>query len=298
MEIEFRQPKLEDKVWIKEYLTKEKPQNCEYTFANILLWAPHYKMEMAVIEDMLVFRLKGEDVISYTFPIGEGSPKKAVDALMEYHAAHFKEQKFSMHLVTPDKFQVLEELYPGMFQVEYNRDSSDYIYETDKLIELPGKKYHGKRNHIHRFRDNENWSYEKMDESNIPDCMVMAQEWRVENGCDDDPDKSAEMCVTMCSLKLFKELDLIGGVLKLDGKVIAFTIGEPVNDEIFVTHIEKAYAAIQGAYPMINQQFAEHELSGYKYINREEDMGSEGLRKAKLSYGPVLLLEKGVVTMK
>lgn len=297
MNIEFRKPKLEDKEWINEYFKKERPQNCEYTFSNTLLWAPHYNMEFAVLEGMLVFRLQSENY-AYSFPIGGGDYKKVIDILLEYHTTNFPEQQFVMYLVTPDKFKILEAVYPDKFQISYDRDSADYIYETDKLIKLPGKKYHGKRNHIHRFKDSENWSYESMSITNIADCMKMAQQWRIDNNCDEDEDKSAEMCVTLCSLKLFQELDLIGGVLRLNGEVIAFTMGEPVNDEIFVTHIEKAYADIQGAYAMINQQFAEHELSEYKYINREEDMGSEGLRKAKLSYRPAFLLEKGIATMK
>ena len=106
------------------------------------------------------------------------------------------------------------------------------------------------------------------------------------------------MCVTMNSLRLFKELELTGGLLRVDGEIAAFTIGEPVCDDTFVVHIEKAFADIQGAYPMINQQFVSHECMDYPYINREEDTGAEGLRKAKLSYRPVFLVEKGVVTRK
>ena len=115
------------------------------------------------------------------------------------------------------------------------------------------------------------------------------------HGCDEDHDKNAEMCVTLNSLRLFKELELIGGILRIDGEIVAFTMGEPMSDDTFVVHIEKAYADIQGAYPMINQQFVEHECASYKYINREEDTGSEGLRKAKLSYRPAFLVEKGIV---
>ena len=106
------------------------------------------------------------------------------------------------------------------------------------------------------------------------------------------------MCVTLNSLRLYKELGLKGGVLKADGKIVAFTVGEPVSDDTFVVHIEKAFAEVDGAYPMINQQFVQHECMEYEYVNREEDTGAEGLRKAKLSYRPVFLVEKGVVTKK
>jgi hypothetical protein len=101
--------------------------------------------------------------------------------------------------------------------------------------------------------------------------------------------------VTLNALAHLEELELKGGLIRLDGEVIAFTLGEPICEDTFVVHIEKAFADIQGAYPMINQQFVEHECSDYQYINREEDTGAEGLRKAKLSYRPVFLVEKGKV---
>ena len=126
----------------------------------------------------------------------------------------------------------------------------------------------------------------------------MALSWRNHNGCEDDPEKNQEMCVALNSLRLFKELHLKGGLLRVNGKVVAYTLGEPVSDDTFVVHIEKAYADIRGAYTMINQQFLEHEVKDYTYVNREEDTGDEGLRTAKLSYRPVFMVEKGIVTLK
>ena len=126
----------------------------------------------------------------------------------------------------------------------------------------------------------------------------MALKWRNKNGCEDDPEKNAEMCVTLNSLRLYKELGLKGGVLKVDQRIVAFTVGEQLCDDTFVVHIEKAFADVEGAYPMINQQFVQHECADYTYVNREEDTGAEGLRKAKLSYRPAFLEEKGTVKEK
>ena len=127
----------------------------------------------------------------------------------------------------------------------------------------------------------------------------MALKWRQEMQCEIDLEKRDEMCVTLNALRLLQELELKGGLLRTEpqGEVIAFTIGEPLGKDMFVVHIEKAFAEIQGAYPMINQQFVLREAQEYKYVNREEDTGSEGLRKAKLSYRPAFLIEKGVVTL-
>ena len=137
-----------------------------------------------------------------------------------------------------------------------------------------------------------------MTRENLEDCFQMALKWRKENECEDDDEKRGEMCVALNSLRLFEELHLTGGVLRIDGEVVAFTIGEPICEDTYVVHIEKAYADVQGAYTMINQQFVEHECMNYKYVNREDDTGAEGLRKAKLSYRPVYMVEKGDVTEK
>ena len=124
----------------------------------------------------------------------------------------------------------------------------------------------------------------------------MALKWRNSNGCDEDPEKNAEMCVSLNSLRLYKELGFKGGGLRNGEKIVAFTVGEELCKDTFVVHIEKAFADVQGAYPMINQQFVEHECMDYTYVNREDDAGEEGLRKAKLSYRPAFLEEKGFVT--
>lgn len=296
-EIQFRRPELEDRDIIHSYFKRYPSRNCERTFVNVLLWSRHYSVTFAIIENALVFRSVW-DLESFTYPAGEPEDvKKALDLLKKY--TEERGIPFVLHLVTPDQFEQLEAWYPGRFEIEYERDDADYVYESEKLATLSGKKLHSKRNHINKFKaSHENWTYETMSEKNLEECFQMALKWRRENHCDEDEEKNAEMCVTLNALRLFKELELVGGVLKIDGQVVAFTLGEPICEDTFVVHIEKALADVQGAYPMINQQFVEHECMQYKYINREEDTGSEGLRKAKLSYRPVFLVEKGIVKEK
>lgn len=291
--IEFKRPELEDKKIVDGYFKRYPSQSCERTFINVFLWSRFYRVKYAIIENTLVF--KSEDRESFTYPIGEvGDVQRALHFLMKYCEENGKE--FEMYCVTPEQFEQLEEWYPNEFQITYDRDIADYVYESEKLITLSGKKLHGKRNHINKFKsEHENWSYETLTEDNLEECFQMALQWRKDNGCEADEEKNAEMCVTLNSLRLFKELEMTGGILRVDGKIVAFTLGEPISDEMFVVHIEKAFSEVQGAYPMINQQFVEHECAGYKYINREDDAGVEGLRKAKLSYRPAFLVEKGQV---
>lgn len=296
---QFKRAELEDKDIIDQYFRHHTSRSCERTFVNVFLWSRQYPVKWAVIEGAMVFKSEDETHVSYAFPAGEDEcVKKALEGMKAYSAE--RGYPLQMYNVTPADYERLERWYPGRFQIEYVRDDADYIYESEKLATLSGKKLHGKRNHINKFRTvyENRWSYEPLTEDNLEECFQMALRWRNENGCEEDPEKNAEMCVTLNALRLFQELGLKGGVLRVDGKIVAFTIGEPVCSDTFVVHIEKAFAEVQGAYPMINQQFVEHECMDYPYINREEDAGVEGLRKAKLSYRPVFLVEKGNVTEK
>ena len=295
MELDLKRPELKDRDLINRYLRYADTRSCEMTFANIYLWARHYDVGFAIVEDMLVFgNTAGET--SFTVPVGPADAKKSIDVLMAY--CEEKGVPFQLHNVTKEEFEQLEQYYPRQLEIYYEREYADYVYESEKLATLSGKKYHSKKNHVNKFKKTyENWSYEPISQDNVEECFQMALRWRELNGCEANPDKHAEICVTLNFLRLFDELEMRGGVLRVDGEIVAFTIGEPVGkrQDTLVVHIEKAYSHVEGAYTMINQQFAAHEGVKFLYMNREEDMGEEGLRKAKLSYKPVFLIEKGVV---
>ena len=297
IELNFKRAELEDRELISHYFKHHTSRSCERTFVNVYLWSRHYKVQFAIVENALVFKSEDDGRLSFAFPAGEPENiKKALAVLKQY--SEERGYPFSLYNVTPDNFERLEEWYPGRFQIEYSEADADYVYESEKLATLSGKKLHGKRNHINKFKAvyDGRWSYESITRENVEECFQMALKWRNQNGCEDDIEKNAEMCVTLNSLRLFEELELVGGLIRVDGEIVAFSIGEPICSDTFVVHIEKAYADVPGAYTMINQQFVEHEWMAYKYVNREEDTGEEGLRKAKRSYRPVFMVEKGFVT--
>ena len=297
IELNFKRAELEDRELISHYFKHHTSRSCERTFVNVYLWSRHYKVQFAIVENALVFKSEDDGRLSFAFPAGEPENiKKALAVLKQY--SEERGYPFSLYNVTPDNFERLEEWYPGRFQIEYSEADADYVYESEKLATLSGKKLHGKRNHINKFKSvyDVRWSYESITRENVEECFQMALKWRNQNGCEDDIEKNAEMCVTLNSLRLFEELELVGGLIRVDGEIVAFSIGEPICSDTFVVHIEKAYADVPGAYTMINQQFVEHECMAYKYVNREEDTGEEGLRKAKRSYRPVFMVEKGFVT--
>jgi hypothetical protein len=295
MELQLKKIELSDKDWMNEYLGQKQDKGCDMCFPNIYLWGRKYQTGYAIVEDCLIFADR-IDLSSVSFPLGSPeNVKKAIAWLEEYFASMGK--PFSLHLVGEGDFALLEQWFPGKYQITYERDLADYVYETEKLISLSGKKYHGKKNHINKFKSiYPDWSYEPITDDNVEECFQMAMKWRRDNGCEEDEEKLDELCVALNALRLMHELELKGGLIRAEGNVVAFAVGEELNEDMFVVHIEKAFADVPGAYPIINQQFALHEGAGYPYINREDDSGVEGLRRAKTSYHPVFLREKGLVT--
>ena len=294
--LNFKPITLEARRDLLPFLGKKHHSACYQSFATMYLWSGIYQTRYCLTGEWLFTKSGRED--GYGFPYGDGDLREGIELLRQDAKENGKKLWFFGLLPTEKAW--LEANYPGEFTYESSRDDAEYIYEADKLMTYAGKKLHGKRNHVNKFKalHGDNWSYETITEDNLEECFQMALKWRNLNGCEDDEEKNSEMCVTLNSLRLYKELNLIGGLLRVGDEIVAFTIGEAVNDDTFVVHIEKAYADIEGAYTMINQQFVEHEIAGkYKYTNREDDVGEEGLRKAKLSYKPVFMVEKGVVTL-
>lgn len=292
--IDFKPIVLSDKDWVDPLLKASDFKGCEYSFANNFTWSNASNIEIANYNDRYVVKW-GTDKPCFLFPAGIGDLKSCIDAIIEYCDAN--DIKLRFYNVPATAVEQLKDIYSDLFDYEPCRDSFDYIYDSTDLIQLKGKKYHSKRNYINRF-NNLNWKFEELNESNIDECVKMNDEWCIINNCSDDKSKSDEASAVKNSLKYFKELSLSGGLIRLDGKVVAFSIGEQLSSDTYVVHIEKAFSDVAGAYPLINREFAKHYAKDYKYINREDDVGSEGLRKAKLSYYPTMLYEKYIVTKK
>lgn len=296
--LEFRDIILEDKKWVDEILSKRIYLSCEYCFGNHFIWKNAYKFQIAKINDFYIVLLRDDSndmKQSFLFPAGNGDVKPVIEALDEYCKA--EKIPLKMHSASKEDIEKLEELFPQKFEFEFDRDYCDYIYRVEDLTNLKGKKLHGKRNHIARFKEN-NWKFEPITKENFEDCITMNKEWCKINNCGRDEQLKEEVCAISRSFKYFYELEFFGGLLKVDNRVVAYTIAEKLNDEVVVVHMEKAFSDIQGAYAMINREFVANMCQSYKYVNREEDLGIEGLRKAKMSYRPAILFEKFSVKIK
>lgn len=298
--MEFFVPSLMDISKIKEALKNNQKRCCEMSPANTVLWAKHYNTEIAFWEGNIIFRsILHDGRCSYACNLlNAPKPRQLFDRLQKL--AEEEKHVFMMHCIMEEEMKMIEEWYPDKYQFTFNRNDSDYIYTQEKLASLAGKKLHGKRNHIHRFEEqNPDWTYETITDDNEEDCVKMAMQWCMKNCMDEENkieyDKIDESKLVVYAIRHREEFGMIGGALRAGGKIIAVTLGERLSDDTFVVHFEKAFSEIQGAYPMINREFVRHELSEYTYVNREEDLGMEGLRKAKMSYRPDILLNKGIM---
>jgi hypothetical protein len=176
--------------------------------------------------------------------------------------------------------------------VEPVREHFDYLYRSQDLIQLAGGKYHAKRNHINTLERTYRWRYEPLEDRHLPACRELAAVWCRMKRCEEDLNLMGEWEAVGAALAHLEALQLQGGVILLDGRVEAFSLGELLNRETAVIHVEKANPEIRGLYALINQQFCQNVWAGVSYINREQDLGEPGLRTAKLSYHPHRLVEK------
>ncbi|MDD4754066.1 MAG: phosphatidylglycerol lysyltransferase domain-containing protein [Desulfitobacteriaceae bacterium] len=293
--INFKTLEIDDKQWIVPLLAEADTWGSHQNFTNLFAWAKIYNYHVARLNDYLLVKGELSDKGPYYFyPIGQGDIRPALEAVKQdaLDCGH----QFILLGLAPKDIDEVNRIFPEGFEVKSMRDSFDYVYLLEKLVTLSGKKLHAKRNHINKFKQqNSNWSFEKISEENIKECFEMNNKWCEEHGCEDDKLLAKEYCAVRRCFNYYKELGLEGGLLRLDGRVIAFTMGDKISDTIYDIHIEKAFGEIQGAYQMINREFAVFIQEKYPeiiYVNREEDMGYEGLRKAKLSYYPVRMEEK------
>jgi hypothetical protein len=292
--INFKTIEISDKKWIDPLIAAADMRGCHYSFTNLFAWSEIYKYRVAQFEDYLVVKAEGLDRTRvYFYPAGKGDPKNVIAAMIQDAVTGGYE--FILVGLSNDNMNMLNSLYPNKFEYAERRDSFDYVYLLDKLVSVSGDKLSSKRNHINHFKKDHIWSFEQISSDNISECWEMNLEWCKIHGCMYNNELADENCAVLRCFDQFVELGLEGGLLRAEGRVIAYTMGDKLNSDTYDIHIEKAFEEITGAYQMINHEFAaliQRNHPEIIYVNREEDMGHEGLRKSKLSYHPVKMEEK------
>ena len=296
----FKEITIEDREILNPYFDLVDYEACEYNFNTLYMCQHAYKTAYYVGDNFAVLVGEYDGEVFSILPLAKKEDlPKVIDFVLDY----FKEieEKLYFRGITEEVVDYLKEQYGDRFEYAAERDIFDYVYDGEILRTLKGRKNSKKRNHINYFLSEYEgrFEYRLLGKADFDDCRQLLDDWTVnkeennniEEGVDDE---------RLGIEKLFAHYDEVCDRLKIagiyiDGKLEAFTMGELLNDNMALIHIEKANPEIRGLYPYINQQFLVHEFPEVEFVNREEDMGIEGLRKAKLSYHPCKLVEKYTV---
>ena len=304
--LRFDPIRISDKPRFNALFKAIQPQISDFTFSNLLMWRRLIKLQACWLGGFAVILAIPRRYPPYMYaPAGDMADEEGFARAALLACEHFRAMGWE-----PCFRCVPANVAPTLMRVmgacgfdaacEPDRDFFDYVYKSEDLIGLRGKRFDGKRNHISRFKRAYSFEYEELTEAHIGECARVMRDRCVENDCA-CLGGAFDACDRIPSMELlahFGELDCQGAAIRVGGRVEAFTVGEALNDDTAVIYIEKANIAIHGLYAFINQQFCERAWGGMAYVNREEDEGIEGLRRAKLSYHPARLVEKFTVSCK
>lgn len=290
--LEFKKLELEDIELVQQYLNGQNSRLCDSTIGGIFMWRNYFQVEFVIYENTLLFKVRYLDgKIAFPMPVGE-HVKESLEAIKEYCI----EKKIELHfcVVSKGQLEVIKENFSSIV-AETERDWYDYLYDSQDMATFKGRRYSGQRNHINKFKKlYPEYRFEEITKDNLEEVISFFEEFTITHQKDSETAIEESKMV----LELLKKYDIyrqIGGLIRVEDKIVAISVGEIVGDTLFI-HIEKADRNYQGSYQMIVNQFAAHYVNeDVNYVNREEDVGDEGLRKSKLSYHPVELLEKYTV---
>jgi hypothetical protein len=288
---EFKPIELKDRDFLQEILWRYQPQTSELTFTNLFIWRSHYGIGWSLFQDWLIILCSTKTEGFYALqPIGPPPRLEVVHLLLQWLGEEKKEKE--PKIKRADQLLVTEIEKAKDLLLEPTRDHFDYVYRSQDLIHLRGRKYDSKRNHINKFSRTYSFTYVPLDSDYVKGCSELAENWCEWRRCEEDLNLLDEWGSVREALNHFSALKIEGGAILIGDKVEAFALGELLNHQTAVVHIEKANPQIPELYAMINQQFCERCWGNVLYVNREQDLGEPGLRKAKLSYYPHHLVEK------
>jgi uncharacterized protein len=286
---DFKQIELTDKKVFDDFFAEDPPRTSELTFTNLFMWRYQYQPVWSTQDNCLLIILRPAQASPFGLPpVGPGNKEEALLRL----SRQLQEVSLEPKISRVGKDFVDRYVDSDHYEIIYDRDNSDYVYLAENLIKLPGNRFHRKKNHVNRFRKNLAFEYRSLDDDLAESFLGLQEDWCEVRDCVEDPDLLHEDRAIYEAISHYQELGFRGGAISIDSKVEAFALGEPLNPDTAVIHIEKANPDIPGLYAAINQLFCAEEWSGVKYINREQDLGLENLRKAKESYYPDQMVEK------
>ena len=291
--LRWKKPEISDREWIRTIVADEKIIGSDVSFANIFLLRDKYNNEITDYKGAFIRKYNGIGTrCGYTFPLGKIDYEKALLAIEKDSLERGEKLQFTF--LTEEQKQAIEKYMPNQFFFESDEGDSDYIYLRQELADLSGKAFHKKKNHVSKFiRTYDDWEYQELGECNWERAEHIADKWYDDHIDQNDESQRIEYREIKEALYYFQELNLMGGIVYANGKPCAMTIASKINNEVADVHFEKSIGefAANGGYAVINNMFAKN-ARGIKWLNREEDINIEGLRRAKMSYRPKILLKK------
>ena len=297
--LEFHALTLADREAVQAVTLDAGLRNCNFNFSNLFGWQPEFGTEVAFCEGHVVLRYRLGSELNYLIASKETPCRNLLERMVNDATA--QGATLAVRCLEDGRAAAIVDLFPGRATATPQRNSYDYIYLRTELANLAGKSLKNKRNHVNKFlSEHPAFEYRELSPALFPQCLELVRLWQSETP-HDNPDYgdtiAAEERVMQRIFDHWGSLDAIGGAIFDAGRMLAFTYGAPVTHDTFDVCVEKADRFVDGAFSVINQQFAAHLPEQYVYLNREEDMGLPGLRKAKLSYHPEILLSYNSVTI-
>ncbi len=280
---DFKPLGIEDANVFNRFFKEYPPEISEFTFTNLYAWRETYKFKAAISGGMLIVCSESEKQKRFFYPVGAGDIKPVMEDILKGTGGIF--------MRIPEAVKVLFE-NDARFKVDLDMDNSDYLYKTADLAALAGRKYDGKRNLIKNFKSEYEYEYLALKAENAAECLEFEEEWCTIKDCDsveslDNERRAIKEMIRNCS-----SFGVLAGAIKVEGKISAVAIGERLNPNTLVLHILKANPNIEGLYQVMNNEFIVRQGADFEYVNLEQDLGVEGLRKSKLSYHPVKMIKK------
>lgn len=294
---------------LEEYLNSFEYKTSGLSFTSLYMWRNINFFSWQIIGDYLCIaglsHLELDKKEAFLFPpltkTGHYEPAKLRETILTAKRI-FEEsgQRFNIRLLPLHMIEIIEAAFPGELRFIEDRPNYDYVYLTRDLIQLAGRQYHSKKNHLNYFRENYSYEYKSLTSSMAEEAMTFIREFNLRKQLPDHEMDLLRM-EEIAMEDVFYNLERVGyltGALVIDGRLQALSIGGALGRKTVTVHVEKANVEYRGAYQAINNEFCRHMASHVKYINREEDMGIPGLRKAKLSYKPIKLIENHIAVFR
>ena len=289
--IEFKPLSPDDYEKAAPKLRAQGIENSEHCFATMLVWGQRQPIDIGYSDGALFMRSDGGDHLWYLYPRGDIDEKKAIEEIFDDARRQGKEPW--IYGIDEKRAEFLMREFSDRLIVEEDRDTEDYIYLSSDLINLPGKKYQKKRNHCSKFtRENPDYKLIPISSENIDRAKEFEYWWSDNYNSDGSRDLASEQKGILLLLDNFEKLELMGAMIETNGEIVALSIAALISDEMVDVVVEKAHHDVSSAYAVINRDFAAHSFSKFKYINREDDMGEENLRTAKMRYFPYEIKKK------